>query len=202
MTKGGANKKNLLFMVALGAVGFAVIEFLPAGNRAGQQPSAAQAESSANSAPNALPVSLSTDPFTGVSNEADAAKQPESAPPEASPPGGNSGPPPAMGGTLPSAGPWIPPLGMPGEAHTDPVKNAGENQQSEKKPESTVELQAIVAVTDRTAFLSVDGSDAAPHKKGSKVADGWTVLKIAENEVVFARGKDRARVTVGGKTNL
>lgn len=200
--KGGANKKSLLFIVALGAVGFAVIMFLPAGNGAGQQSSTAQAGSSTGSAANALSVSLATDPFAGVSGDAGASKEPESAPPEASPPGGSSGSPPAMGGSLPMAGPWAPPIGIQGEAPTDPVKNAGANQQSVSKPESTVELQAIVAVKDRTAFLSVDGSEAAPHKQGSKVADGWTVLKIAENEVVFARGKDRARVTVGGKTNL
>lgn len=202
MTKGASSKKSLLFIVALGAVGFAVIELMPAGKGTGQQSSTQQASAQSSAAASGLPVSLTTDPFVGVSGEPGKVSEDPGKAAPAQDPAGVAAQPEPMGGSMPMAGPWAPPMNIRGDQPDNPVKNTGSNQQSEKKPDTTVELQAIVAVKDRTAFLSVDGAEATAFREGSKVGADWRVLKITENEVLLASGKERARVTVGGKTNL
>jgi hypothetical protein len=207
---GDSRKATLLTLVAIGAIGFMVIQLLPAGTHGG--PTALRDSSPKETSVTgvAAPASLVTDPF---SNGALARKSAEgSTGVEGS---GNSGS--DFGSRGPNRGPLagdlsnkVPPMlpgafpgsGIQPETGAQPVKNAGSDRQSGQEKSFTVELGAVLKVGERRAFLSLDGEDAKTYREGDSVAEGLVLKSIDGRGIVLVRRAKSFRILVGGLLKL
>lgn len=207
MKVGDSRHATLLTIVALGAVGFVIIQVLPA-NSGKASASGESQVSGAGSLDQGQPVSssLMTDPFSHASLAVDRAKEVADAA-NAKRLATEREVRAAEGGVAPwdasqfMSGP-LPGASLRPDATPVPVKNTGPNRQLDQAPEVVIELQAVLEVKDRAAFLAVNGEEARTFRQGQTIAEGIRLKRIFEDGIVVSSGNKSFRIPIGGTQKL
>ncbi len=193
MKMGDPKTARILFVVAIGAVGFVLIQVLPAAGAerrgAGPQPADAAAAGGSKTLSSEVPSdSFSSPLLTKTTARTDI----ESGAPVVRPvsPYGN--------GLLPGPMP-----DLTGRLAIDGVRSAPEAKPPPPQPpKRTICLSGVVCASAPVAFLSVDGKDSRDCRPGDLVGPGIRLLEVKESTVILSVAGKRRVLNLGQVTEL
>jgi hypothetical protein len=201
MTIGDPRKAKLMVIVAIGAIGFLVIELLPSpGEGQSKQVEGAPAKDAAKTGPGAR-WTVVRDPFSSVlllKRPESPAPQPSGVPLQTAEAGRDART--SHRADLPSLPPSsfdLTPVAVPGTkelAGTDRAKIGG--------TETVLTLRATLKIDDRIAMISVGQAEAKEFRSGSQPVPGVRVASIDTDGVVLhCKGRD-VRLAVGQEVKI
>jgi hypothetical protein len=195
MKVGDPKTARLLIFVAIGAIGFVVIQVLPS-NGGGNRAAATATESSEpDQGVAGLSEAVAADSFSSPLLARTAAKTEEQ--PEAS----NVRPlNPGITGALPI--PMNTSFGGSDPIKLEPTGSKETGPPAPEKPKRTVLLSGIVSVDSPVAFIALDGKESRGCRVGERLASGIKLLSIDDNTAVLSVGGRRKVLSLGQVTEL
>lgn len=218
MKLGDPKRATMLGIVAVGAIGFMVIQMAPSGSTGPGAVATPAEESEGSGGGTIAPAALMTDPFSHAVQQAqDAAEKANKRTEEimamereasgfgSMPGSGFGGSEPGQQGNTPvfPSGPNGAPLpGVMATATPEPVKTAGFFQQFNQADAVEVTVQGFMKLKSPKAFISVEGEPARAIGIGEEFAKGLKLVDILENAIVVSRPGISFKVEVGGSMRI
>lgn len=205
MKIGDQKQAVILSVVAVGAIGFLVLQLKGKGGSVAALNGSGAANTTSPSHTLAdIPTTLYGDPFSNavLIKQDETKKPPDKATPKSGPPNTKLHVDATDGGYAPEDPDIMGAIGpkLPGAtADGDGKKSLRQGPEVPKPPE--LELEGIVSAGHPQAFIAINGGSPIAFRQGSAIAPGVVLKKIYDNKIdlTIAGHKKTATLTVGSK---